>query len=247
LLFLAWRDFVSSYQGSYLGVLWGLIEPIYYISLTFFFFQFLMAGSLIGEHAYATYVLPPMLGWLVANSGVSTPVGVVSQYRHYLHENFDLRKIAFVKLLPLFVIHVLMLLILGTFFLVSGIAPVISVGYLMYSIFCLAIMLTGLFWLLMSISPFAKDVKNVVGVILQFGFWMSPIFWEVERFPGAFGWVMRLNPFYYPLHLSRVAFNGLHESLITVEAATFWATCLFVVHFGNRIYKRARLQFGDVL
>src|ERR1700733_119136 len=130
LLFLSWRDFVTSYQGSYLGTFWGIIEPVYYICLTFFFFQYVIGASLIAGHPYATYVLPPMLGWLVASNSVQTGIGTVSQYRHYLHEKFDLRYIAFIKLLPIFVIHILMLIVLGAFFLLSGIAESISAVYL---------------------------------------------------------------------------------------------------------------------
>ena len=108
LLFLAWRDFVSSYQGSFAGVIWGVVEPLFYITLTFFFFQDVVGGALIGGHAYATYVLPPMLAWLVVNGGMMSAVGVISQYKQFLHEHFDLRTIVFIKLLPILSIHVLM-------------------------------------------------------------------------------------------------------------------------------------------
>lgn len=248
LLFLAWEDFVSSYRGSFLGWIWGLIEPVFYITLTFFFFQYVIGGGArVGGQAYATYVLPVMLGWLVTATGIQAAVGVVPQYQQFLHEDFDFRSIAIIKLLPTFTIHILTISVLATFFYFSGIAENFSALYLIYSIVCLMTVLVGVFWLLMSISPFVKDVKNIVGILLQIGFWVVPIFWEASKFPGAVSWIVQLEPFYYPLATYRVAFTGAGGELFSVWTAVFWLTCGLLLYWGNRTYRRARPHFGDVV
>jgi ABC-type polysaccharide/polyol phosphate export permease len=247
LIYLAWKDFISSYYGSFLGSLWGLIEPIFYISLTFFFFQYAMGGAQMAGHPYSNYVLPAMLAWLVANTGVQAAIGAVPQFRHFLHLEFDLRTVALIKLLPTFAIHVLMLFFLSAYFYLNGVSTEFSPLLLIYGILCLAVVLTGLFWILMSISPFAKDVKNIVGVVLQVGFWVSPIFWSGNHFDGIVGGLVKLNPFYYPLEIYRAAFTGEYGVVFSAAAVVFWTMCAFFLYFGNRTYTRARPQFGDVL
>jgi teichoic acid transport system permease protein len=247
ILFLSWDDFISAYRGSFLGGVWGLVEPMFYICLTFFFFQFVMAGSAARGHPYATFVLPVMLAWMVVSSGIQSSVSAIFQYRGFLHEAFDMRALAIVKLLPIFCIHVLMLGVLCAFFVatrqVGGLSPV----FLAYAMLCLTSVLTGVFWLLMSIAPFIKDMKNIVGIILQFGFWVVPIFWERSQFPGVLSWIMFFNPFYYPLETYRVAFLGLRDSSFLVETIYFWTVCITLLYFGNKFYRRGRVHFGDVV
>jgi ABC-type polysaccharide/polyol phosphate export permease len=247
LVHLAWRDFISSYYGSFLGSLWGLIEPIFYVTLTFFFFQYAMGGAKMAGHPYSNYVLPAMLAWLVANTGVQAAITAVPQFRHFLHLEFDLRTIAFVKLLPTFTIHVLMVSFLSAYFYLSGISTEFSPLLLIYGMVCLATMLTGLFWIIMSIAPFAKDVKNIVAVVLQVGFWVSPIFWSGNHFVGGVGAAVQVNPFYYPLEIYRASFTGEYDVILSSAAAVFWAMCALFLYFGNRTYSRARRQFGDVI
>ncbi len=247
LLFLSWRDFVSSYHGSMLGLIWALLEPTVYVSLTFFFFQFVMRGAQVHGHSYATFVLPPMLAWLVANTAVQSSMAAVPQYGLFLHESFELRLLALVKMLPIFVVHMLMLGFLIVFFFFNGGDAALSFARLAYAIFALACILTGIFWLLMSIGPFFKDVRNVVGLALQFGFWVTPIFWERSQIPGALSWVMLLNPFYHPVEAYRSAFNDVDTHLFLLEAAYFWTVCLLLLLLGNRVYVRAKPHFGDVV
>jgi len=247
LVFLAWTDFAASYHGSFLGIIWGLIEPIFYICLTFFFFQFVMGGSIIQGHSYGSYVLPSMLAWLVASSGVNSSLAVIAQYQSFLSENFEMRLLAVVKLLPIFVVHVLIVSVMIVLFLVGNSIPAFSLVVLLYGMGCLALVLTGVFWVLMSISPFLKDLRNIVGVALQVGFWVTPIFWDRSRFPAAISWTMLLNPFYYPVQVYRLAFVGPSSGILSIDAAVFWGFVLLLLFAGTKLYRKGKEHFGDVL
>lgn len=247
LLYLSWSDFSAPYRGSYLGFVWGFIEPLFYISLTFFFFQYVMGGTLIRGAFYANYVLPPLLGWMVASVGTQAAVSAVAQFRQFLQEDIDLRLAAFIKLLPIFVIHTIMVTTLSLFFYFNGMSETFSLFYLIYAMTCLATVLVGLFWILMSLAPFVKDVRNIIGIVLTVGFWISPIFWDASRFPSPVSHIIQFSPYYYPLLMYRAAFTGGSDQLLTMHTVLFWLGCFLLLYFGTRIYKRARLQFGDVV
>ena len=97
----------------------------------------------------------------------------------------------------------------------------------------------GLFW---------KDVRNLVSIALQLGFWISPIFWTPATFPRPVSTVMYLNPFYYPI-------SGFRAALLSadfgphfwVATAYFWSLTIFLVWFSSRVFKRLSRSFGDVI
>jgi len=248
LLFLAWRDFVSVYKGSVLGWFWGVVEPAAYALIAFFFFEFVIGGSASRGQPYAKYVLPVLLAWMTVTTALQSSVTTISQYQALLSEQFDLRLLAAVKLLPIVCIHVAILSVLMGVFWISSSAGSLSISLFVYALVCLVAILTGVFWIVMSLAPFVKDIRNIVGVGLQFGFWVAPIFWERSQFPGLLSWIMVMNPFHYPLQTYRVAFVGVVDAqAFLFESVYFWVVTLSILYFGSRIFARSKAHFGDVL
>ncbi len=88
----------------------------------------------------------------------------------------------------------------------------------------------------------------ILYILLQAGFWISPIFWEPSRFPMPIAWVMYANPFFYPI-------NGYRKSIIMADfGVSFWGFTLYywcvvglLVYLGSRLFSRLSQTFGDVL
>ena len=247
---LARRDLVAAYSGAVGGNLWIVVDPIVYVALTVVFFQFAIKGADTAGVPYVAWVLPAIILWTFISAALGSSVWAVREYSYLLrHRTFDMRLVTVIKLLSASSIHIvlmlILLLVLVAFLHVKLSLPALGLLYYFLASCCL---LVGLGWLIAALGTFWKDVRNLVSVFLQVEFWISPIFWEPERFPRAVSVIMYLNPFYYPIHGYRQAILGAdfgpHFWPITLY---FWSLVGGMCWFASRVFRRLSRSFGDVL
>jgi lipopolysaccharide transport system permease protein/teichoic acid transport system permease protein len=106
----------------------------------------------------------------------------------------------------------------------------------------------GFAWIAASLSLFIKDVGNVIGVIIQIGFWVSPIFWSLDTFPKNYRFILEMNPFTYLIEGYRKSFlDGQPFWNDPKGFIYFWSFTLVVLLVGVITYKKLRPHFGDVI
>jgi len=244
------RDLTAAYSGSVFGNAWAVVDPAVYVALTLFFFQFAIRGVETGGVPYVAWVLPQIIFWMYGNAVLSSSVNAVKEYGFLLrHRHFDMRLVALIKIGSAALVHaMLMAIVLMALYLFLGVEPGWRVVLLPYYFVAMCAVLLGVAWVVAALGAFWKDLRNVVSIVLQVEFWMSPIFWEPERFPKAVALIMYLNPFYYPIHGYRSAilqqdFGG-HFWVMT---AYFWIVAAVLVAGGSRLFVRLSEGFGDVV
>ena len=118
----------------------------------------------------------------------------------------------------------------------------------LYYLFCLSILALGISWIVSALNVFIRDVGQIVAVILQMGFWATPIFWDIQMMPTRFQIIFKCNPMYYIV-------QGYRESFIYFSpfwkhpALTmyFWGISITLFFVGALIFKKFKPQFADVL
>ena len=110
---------------------------------------------------------------------------------------------------------------------------------------------TGLVYATSAVTVFFRDMKEVVGILLQIGMWVTPIMWNFETMVQIPGWaitVLKLNPMYYIVSGYRNALInhiGFWEDMgLTVY---FWVVTAVILFLGTTVFKRLRPHFADVL
>jgi ABC-type polysaccharide/polyol phosphate export permease len=250
LLQLTKRDLLSAHHGSVLGAAWVLIEPLAYIALTLCFFQFTIKAEVKSGVSYVAWVLPQIVFWTFATSTLSSSIQMVREYSFLLrHRKFDMRLVALIKLGSSAVVHITLLtFVMGFLALYSGVNLSFQMIAIVYYFFSMCALLLALAWIISSLGVFWKDVRGIVSILLQAGFWISPIFWEPDRFPRPIAVVMYANPFFYPI-------NGYRKSIIMTDfGVSFWGFTLYywcivvlLLYLGSRLFDRLSPAFGDVL
>ena len=250
LLKLTRRDLTSAYSGSVVGGLWVLVDPLIYVGLTLVFFQFALKGTGAEGVPFVAWVLPVIIFWTFVLTVLNSSIGAVNEYSYLRrHRDFDLRLVAVIKLLSATFVHlVLMAVLLLTLSLFLGVKPTLRILGLGYYFLAMCGLLLGLSWLVSALAVFWKDVRNLVSVLLQVGFWISPIFWEPSRFPAPVAFVMYASPLYYPMHGYRQAVLGLDfgDNFWTLTIY-FWLVVGLVLVLASRLFVRLSRSFGDVL
>jgi lipopolysaccharide transport system permease protein/teichoic acid transport system permease protein len=85
-------------------------------------------------------------------------------------------------------------------------------------------------------------------VIIQIGFWATPIFWDIHIMPVKWQMVFKLNPMFYVV-------QGYRESFIyfrpfwehPYQTVYFWTVATTTFVLGALIFQKLKPQFADVL
>ncbi|NPA82501.1 MAG: ABC transporter permease, partial [Epsilonproteobacteria bacterium] len=99
-----------------------------------------------------------------------------------------------------------------------------------------------------SLIIFFKDMGEIVTMLLQFGFWMTPIFWSIDIVPKEYQFFLKLNPMYYIVEGYRDTF--IHKVWFWQHpylTLYFWIIALSVFAGGAIIFRKLRPHFADVL
>ena len=112
----------------------------------------------------------------------------------------------------------------------------------------MTLLLLGLGWLTSALKIFVKDVGEIIGVVIQFGFWLTPIFWSINTIPENYQSLIKLNPMFFIIDGYR---NALIHKIWFWEdmslASYFIVFTIGTLIFGAIVFKRLRPHFGDVL
>jgi lipopolysaccharide transport system permease protein/teichoic acid transport system permease protein len=85
-------------------------------------------------------------------------------------------------------------------------------------------------------------------MIIQFGFWLTPIFWSMKMVPQKYYWIISLNPMVYIIdgYRNSMIYNRWfwEESGMTLY---FWTFTAVIFVLGALTFKKLRPHFSDVL
>ena len=244
------NDFKKEYLGSYLGLAWAYIQPLAFMLVIWFVFEIgFRAAPPSGDTPFALWLLSGMIPWFfVSNAVIAGTNSIVTNA-------FLVKKVAFrVSILPLvqigstLLVHLGLLLFLIVMFILSGKAPSIYWLQIPYYMLCATILALGISWLTSSIRVFVKDIGSFIGVLVQIGFWATPIFWSISSIPEQYRYIVQLNPAFYIVDGYRNVFVN-HIWFWEQPKVTIYfllTTALFFV-LGAIVFKRLRPHFGDVL
>ncbi len=243
------RDFKQRYLGSYLGILWAFIQPTITVLIFWFVFQIGFKSMPVDNFPFILWLVCGMFPWFFLSESISCATNSI------LENSFLVKKIVFrVELLPIvkiisaLVVHGFFLALLFLMFALYGYGVSIYNLQIIYYLFAMICLSLGLAWLTSSLTVFMRDIGQFVAMFLQFGFWGTPIFWNLKSIPEYLQPILKLNPAYYLIEGYRQSFI-YHEGFWQNWHLTlyFWSVTFFIMFIGAWCFKKLRPHFADVL
>jgi len=195
---MVWREFRGKYQGSLLGSIWSILNPMAMIFIYTVIFSKIMRAKLPGvadTMGYGMFVCSGVITW----GFFSDLLGRCP--RMFVENATLLKKVNFPRTtLPLIVFFssalnfvIIFALFLG-FLLVTGrLAGPSIVAFL--PLLCLQqLFVLGAGVFLGTINVFFRDATHVVTIALQFWFWFTPVVYPLTILPPAVRHLIELNP-----------------------------------------------------
>lgn len=243
------NDFKQKYMGNFLGIAWAFIQPTATVLIFWFVFQVGFKSQPVDNFPFILWLLAGMFPWFFFAEGLANSTNSI------LANSFLVKKVVFrISLLPIIsllsalAIHIFFIFFMFIMFMYYGYSPQIHWIQIVYYLFATSVLLLGLSWITSSVVVFFRDIGQLVAIIIQFGFWLTPIFWSMKIVPEKYFWIIQLNPMVYII-------NGYRNSMIYGKwfwediqmTLYFWTMTVIIFIIGGLTFKKLRPHFSDVL
>lgn len=248
-LSMAQREVRSRYVGSLLGFIWTFLQPLVMITVFWFVFSVGFRSKPMGDVPFVVWLTAGMAPWFIFSDIVLGSTGVVLDNANLIKKTlFPSQILPAVKIVSSAVTHVVFLLLLLGLILFQGLDFAFWFFQFLYYLFAMCVLALGISWLASSLNVFVRDVGQVVGVVIQVGFWATPIFWDIGMMPERIQFYLKLNPMFYIVQGYRESFIFFvpfwEHPLLTIY---FWSVALAFFVIGALVFQKLKPQFGDIL
>jgi teichoic acid transport system permease protein len=244
------RDFQNKYLASYIGLAWAFIQPAMSIVVIWFALTYgLKIGKMDSGLPFFPWFICGMIPWLFISETLSSSSGSLIEYSYLIKKTaFKVAVIPFIKIFTALIIHLVFLVVIAVVVMAYGFKPSIYWLQLPYLVFAAFFLLTGLGWLISSITVFVRDMSPIVNVVISVLFWATPIMWPYTMLSGSMKYMALLNPFFYIIEGYRYTFLGNSWMFQNMQMTVFfWVTTAFIFIAGALVFKKLTPHFADVL
>lgn len=246
---LAKNDCKARFAASGLGVVWAFLQPLLNILVLWFVFQIGFRSMPVENVPFIVWYIPAFLSWNFFSEAVSQSANSLLEYSYLLKKvNFNVTIIPLIKVVSAAIIHMAFIAFIIIINLLYGCRPTLYFLQILYYFFCALCLSASLGWLLSALTVFLKDIANCVAVVLQIGFWITPLFWDPSGMNQLVQNLLKINPMYYVC-------MGYRESVIgnalfwqhPVQTIYFWTVTAVLFICGSKIFFKLKPHFVDML
>jgi len=245
------RDFQQRFVGSAVGWIWGLIHPLVLLVCWWFVFVKVLHQKPEGAATdyYPLYLFAGMLPWLLFSDTVQRSATAMLDQSNLITKTVFPSEILPVSVfLSSVVSHLLAvaLMVAAAGVMLNQIS--IFLVLLPVYVFVLGLFAVGVGWIVASLHVFQRDTAQVMSVVLQFWFWLTPIFFMEGKYPKKARILLTLNPMNYLV-------RGYRQMLLTstwgwtdlrdLAVAAGFGVALFLI--GGLFFRYMKRGFADVL
>jgi lipopolysaccharide transport system permease protein len=193
------REVIGRYRGSYLGIFWSSLTPLFMLAVYTFVFSVVFESRWgTGSGSKLEFALVLFCGLTTFNifaETVNRAPGLIVGNVNYV------KKVIFpLEILPVVALGSAMVQALISLSLLL-VALVFFMGVINWTIILIPLVLLplillslGLGWFFASLGAYLRDVGHLIGIAVQVLMFMTPIFYSITSIPENLRWVFYLNP-----------------------------------------------------
>jgi lipopolysaccharide transport system permease protein len=250
-LTLVRREVAGRYRGSFMGIIWSLLQPLMMLGVyTFVFGVVFQSRWGTGGGSKAGFALTLFSGLLVFNIFADCVTRAPSLI--VVNTNF-VKKVMFpLEILPwvtmgaaLFHAAVNFLVWLAFYLVIVG-PPHPTVLLLPIVVLPCVLFTMGLSWMLAALGVYLRDVTQIVGIVVTALMFLSPIFYPSASLPETYRRLIFLNPLTPAVEQVRdiLMWGTLPSRLVF---AAYLGIGMVVAWLGFAWFPKTRKGFADVL
>jgi len=189
---LMFAEFKIQYKDSLIGYLWSLLHPLIIFAIMYLVFSVFMRFDV---EFYPLYLLLGVIMWVffsvATTNGITT---LLSKENMIKKAVFPLETLIIATCASSALTLVLNLLVFAGFYIFAGATPSFTMLLLPLYLVEIGAIVLGISLLLSALYVKFRDLKHIWTVLLQVGFWVTPIVYPASIVPAAFQPLLTFNP-----------------------------------------------------
>ena len=244
------NEFINRFARSALGGLWMIINPLIQVTIFAMVLSTLFAAKLPGidnPHAYALYLMAGTLVWSLFTETITRCMTL------FIEQGEIIKKIRFPRItLPVILMgstllnNLLLFASILLIFALLGHQPTLEVLWIPLLTALLVTLSLGIGLILGVFNVFIRDIAQIVPVLLQITYWLTPIVYPVTIIPDKFKVFLAYNPI-YPIVTAyqNVLVYGTPPDVIPLMKLA--GLSIFLLGVSMHIFRRASPEMVDML
>jgi lipopolysaccharide transport system permease protein len=239
---IALNELKLRYKNSVLGLIWTLLEPLLIFIVLYFVFSYLMKLNV--EH-YQLFLFLGIICWDLLAKGTTMGLYSITSKPGLVKKVYFPREVlvvgmCFTALLMIFFEFV----VFAIFMLLFGVMPTWMALIFPFILLGEFLIVIGLSLFLSAMNVYYKDVQYIWGVLLQAGFFLTPVIYPVSIYPPQYaGWFL-LNPMARVVEASRKTL--IYNTLPNIpDIAIIYASALVALLVGYFVFKKLEPRFAE--
>ncbi|TFH46853.1 MAG: ABC transporter permease [ANME-2 cluster archaeon] len=241
------RNLVSSdlkvkYKGSVLGFSWSMLNPLLMMLVLYAVFNNIFKFQ--QEH-FALYLLIGIIAWRFLAMGTMTAMSSIVGKPTLVTKIFIPREIlTFSSVASAFISSILEFLVLIPLLLVFGVVPSFTLLLfpVVHVLFFFIIYGVGL--TLAALYVYYRDLLQIWDIVLQIGFYVTPIIYPLSLVPQKYAFYYMLNPITRLMVMYRdILLYDTIPSLSDFAVVTLFGVITFSI--GTTVFRRLSRRFAE--
>jgi len=237
-------DLKVKYQSSVLGFAWSLLNPLLMMLVLYMVFNNVFMNS--QEH-FALYLLIGIVSWRFLANGTSSSMGAIVGKPSLVTKIYIPRQVlvlstvlsSFISSLLEFLVLMVLLLAFGV-----GISPNILFFPAVHMVYF--VMVYGISLALSALYVYYRDLNQIWEVLLQLGFFVSPVCYSISLVPDKYLFYYMLNPVTLVMQIYRKVLLYAETPSSSSLVYILLSACVLLV-VGAVIFKRLERRFAEEL
>lgn len=247
---LVLRDLRQRYVGSFVGLAWSIVHPVVLLASYTFVFSIIFRiklGAETGGTNFPVFLFAGILPWLTFQDTVTRSATTVLENSGLITKTlFPSEFLPLAILLSNLANHliglaVLLIVVIAFFHKLSW--ALLLVPAVLFFLFLFTL---GFSWLIASLNVFLRDTAQLLGILLTFWFWFTPIFFTERLMPAPLRFAVLLNPL---AHIVSAYRDCILQEQVPAAHTWLWMAALAGAMFitGALFFRYTKRAFADVL
>lgn len=241
-LALARADFIERNEGSYLGLLWYLLNPLLLFALLLLVFSDRLGNEI---PQYPLYLLIGIIMFNFFQRATIDSTTIVREHRYLIKSiNFPRQSLVGSIVLRTLFSH-LFEIILFIIFILFFERPLTGILFYPIILFFFYLFIYGASLILASLTVYIADMEHVWGFAARLIWLGTPLFYAIEG-QARLAIVSLFNPMYYFITIARdIAVYGRMPKIWMLAAMAGWSILFLLI--GLAIFNRLKTKFAELV
>lgn len=246
LLVFIWREFSIRYRQSIIGISWAVIQPLSMMLLFTFIFTYIMPTK-ITHHPYVIFFYAGLLPWSFFSSSLNYAIPSLTNHYDLITKIYFPREILPISGVAVALADFIFASIVYVFLLVFfKIMPGWHILWFIPLLVLLIIFTTSLCLIFSALNVYYRDVKLASTFLIQLLFFLSPVFYSIDRLPLKLKLLLFVNPLTFIIeNMRRCVIEGRGVVLWQFVLISTFIWIFFQLSY--RFFLKTEKRFADVI